>query len=73
MPEQWQLTQAARLIKICKFLTARADQKGMTHGEKHFLHETIGMLLLEALDCLGEQESVMERNLSREAPSEIPF
>lgn len=73
MAEEWQVVQAIRLVKIAKFLTARADERGMTHGEKHHLHEVIGMLLSEALTCFGADISPLERNLDKDAPSDIPF
>lgn len=71
--EDWQRIQAVRIAKTAKFLLSRADERGMTHGEKHHYHEVIGNLLSEIIDCLGGEQSTLDRNLSTDAPSEIPF
>lgn len=63
MPEQHEINEAIRHILIARYLLAKADEQGITHGEKHHLHEVIGMETILALRALGHT-TITRQNLS---------
>lgn len=73
--EPWQVSQAIKLLQMVRFLLQRADQKGLTHGEKHYLIQTALFLQAEALDALGDMGAVLHRNDTANLLdlSDIPF
>lgn len=74
--EDYQTRQVEQHIRIARYLLGIADQKGLTHGEKHHLHEVIGMELLAALRILDVRSSVLESNVPHGDildVSDIPF
>lgn len=73
MPEGYQINDAVRHIHLIMYLLAQADDQGKTHGEKHHLHEVIGMELKEVCKLLHGDSHALERNLNDSAPSDIPF
>lgn len=73
MAEDWRVKTAIDKLRVLRYLLALADDKGRTHGEKHHLHETIGMVTVEILSDLGADQSVLERNIDKTAVSDIPF
>lgn len=75
MPEQHEIYHAIVLLKLSRYLITRADEKGMTHGEKHFFLQTCLQLLHEAQDKLGDDSSwIFDRHEVKNLdPSDIPF
>ena len=73
MPEQWEIERAIKILRICQWLLAKADDRGKTHGEKHHFHEVLGATLREAIEVLEPGATSMERNISTEDVSDIPF
>jgi len=68
----YDFTRAIMLVKMARFLMARADQRGLTHGEKHYLIQTALSLLTEAHTLMtGEQALLYGENDIDEA--HIPF
>lgn len=72
---EWELREIAALIKLCRFLVTRADSKGMTHGEKHYLLQTVLQLLHSAQDKVQpDKASVVELHQVPDLNvSDIPF
>jgi len=52
--EKWQLDRVAQLIKLARYLITRADNRGRTHGEKHYMMQT-------ALDIMAQAEFDLKR------------
>jgi len=71
--EIWEAEQTVRILLVAKYMLGLADDKGRTHGEKHHLHEVIGMLLTTAIERLGGTQATFTRNIDPNAPSDIPF
>lgn len=66
---------AAARLKLARFLISEADNRGLTHGEKHYLMQTALFLMHQAQTMIdSESISVLERHEVKDLdPSEIPF
>lgn len=79
MPEQWEVESAGQLIRLSRFLLTKADSRGLTHGEKHYLIQTTLALLLDAQSKLhtpsgrGDYLNQVDSLNSVDIPSDIPF
>lgn len=76
MIEQYKINDALRHLKLVHYLLSRADERGMTHGEKHHLLQVAGMEMREAEHILGDDSSPLARNLDTDitpVASDIPF
>lgn len=73
MAEDWRLKKVIDKLRVARYLLALADDKGRTHGEKHHLHEVIGMITVEILSDLGYEMPIITRNIDKTDISDIPF
>lgn len=72
--QQWQLERIAQLVKLARYLITRADSRGLTHGEKHFIMQTALHVLAQADDDLrGNQYPTAQPSQSEPDMSDIPF
>lgn len=63
MPQQYEVDNAQAHIRLARYLMSKADQRGMTHGEKHHLIQVSLHELSQALFLLGDTSySVVSRN-----------
>ncbi len=69
MPEYWKdVNDCIRHLLVARYLLAKADDKALTHGEKHHLHEVIGMELLLACKACGYEPLASTQNLDEWEP-----
>lgn len=78
MTEEWKVRKAVAHLMVARHLLSLADERGVTHGEKHHIIEVIGMELVKALFELGSTENgILFRNVpdASDEPevSDIPF
>jgi len=75
MPSEYDIKNAVAQIKLARFLLTRADNRGFTHGEKHYIIQTALWLLMDATYKLdGLNSSFDMRNEVEEiSSSDIPF
>lgn len=81
MAEDWRVKAAIDRMYVLRYLLGMADQQGRTHGEKHHIHEVMGMVSQQIMADLGEDMG-LSRNVdpidtvtlpSGKLASEIPF
>lgn len=61
------------MLRVLRYLLAMADERGRTHGEKHHLHEVIGMVTVQMMSEMGVPLGI-ERNIDPTTDiSDIPF
>lgn len=73
MPEQYEISDAIRHIHLIVYLLSQADDRGKTHGEKHHIHEVIGMELKTVCKLLHCDGYAVSRNIDDSTPTDIPF
>lgn len=74
MVNQYEQQQAAAKIYLARFLLTLADRRGMTHGEKHYVIQTVLMLLANAGSDLGDSQGRTAFNeVTNIEPSDIAF
>lgn len=73
MAEDWRKDTAIDKLHVVRYLLALADDRGRTHGEKHHIHQVIGMVTIEILNDLGSGDLGLERNVDKSGISDIPF
>lgn len=76
--ELWDREHAAAMVKLARYLISEADDRGLTHGEKHYLMQAALYLLHKAQTQLNpDGSSSIDRHevktLSPEDVSDIPF
>lgn len=74
MAEDWRVQTAIDKMRVLRYLLALADERGITHGEKHHLIQVIGMISVEILSDLGAEHTYLERNIDKSSITMIrPF
>ena len=64
--------QVTLLLKLVIWLVTKADNKGLTHGEKHHFHMVIINIVDQCLSELGDHTMPFERSVD-DVPNDIPF
>lgn len=63
-----------REVRLIRYLMSRADDKGLTHGEKHHIIQACLMILRQVEYELGGEVDIVERNkLEIDEVGDIPF
>jgi imidazoleglycerol phosphate dehydratase HisB len=75
--EEYQRVDAVRHARLIRYLLAKADSRGLTHGEKHHLI-VVAIMTLDALRLILGDRPGMERFDDSSVPdapqlSDIPF
>ena len=74
MLSEYEGQSAAAQVKLARYLISEADNRGLTHGEKHYLMQTALFLLHKAQDTLQGHRSTLEQHQVTElSESDIPF
>jgi hypothetical protein len=75
MSADYYTKQVAGQIKLARYLISEADNRGLSHGEKHFLMQTALFILHKVQNTLDDDTvSLIERHQSTDLdPSQIPF
>lgn len=71
---EYTISKARAEIYLARYLLTLADNRGLTHGEKHYIIQTVLKLLQEAGNTLGDNQSRLWTNeVDNIEPSDIPF
>jgi len=54
MIEQYKIDDAVRHLRLIRYLLSSADNRGLTHGEKHYLIQTALAEVAKVGDILGD-------------------
>jgi hypothetical protein len=72
--EQYQLDRLAVKLKVVHLLLDKADERGLTHGEKHHFIHVARHLLGEIYAEIAGQQSPFDIELTeKDEPNDIPF
>lgn len=52
----------AAKVKLVRFLLSKSDNRGLSHGEKHYFIQTALMLLHEVQRDIDDNHNIMERH-----------
>jgi len=70
----WEADHARKMVNVARYLLTIADQRGLTHGEKHYLIQSaLHVLRLAQNELHDSQSSTFGNEVSTIEVSDFPF
>lgn len=76
MIEQYKLSDALKHIIFALYLAEQADERGLSHGEKHHILQVLIAEIRKTVQCLDTLNRDIERQVNKGLPelsSDIPY
>lgn len=70
---EYQVTEVASKVKMTRWLLTKADSRGLTHGEKHYLIQTALFILADIQSIVGMSGADFRNEVDSLEAGDIPF
>jgi hypothetical protein len=68
-----QIQEVASKVKMTRWLLTKADSRGLTHGEKHYLIQTALFILADVQSIVGINGTDFRNEVESLDAGDIPF